>query len=610
MPRSGFARALSPIRRLWFRLRAQGVLTVYDPAYQNNVWGVPLDPFRGEKVLAALDDAGLLPAGALSEPRPASIETLLRVHTHEYLQSLQEGAALIHILGTEVTSQEAEQTLDLQRLMVGGTIQATRLALRTGGVAVHLGGGFHHALADRGMGFCVFNDVAVAVARLRARGFEEPILVVDLDLHDGNGTRAIFARDESVHTYSLHNEHWGETEAVASTALALGPGVDDARYLAVLRETLPPIVESFRPGLVVYLAGTDGAAEDALGNWKLSAAGLVERDRFVTDLVRPAIRPRPMAVVTAGGYGPAAWRHTARFLLWLASGRTLEPLGEDELVLKRFRRLGKAGLAKDDGLPFTFSEDDLAAIQPGLAPARLFLGHASRNRLELLLERSGILAHLRAKGFRNLRVDILTPDAAGHTLRIVSRGGAGELLVEVRLSRSRNRIPGMEVLELEWLLLQNPRLPFSDRRPRLPGQQHPGLGILRDIMGWLFVVCEQHHLDGIYFVAAHYHIAMQSRRVLRFLKPEEEGRTRALAKALDGLALAEATQAIAAGRVVDEATGQPAGWEPTALVLPVSERLRTLVEGPEREARVEAALRSFQFRLSEAAPVSARAATR
>ncbi|MFI5008374.1 MAG: hypothetical protein ACHQKZ_13085, partial [Solirubrobacterales bacterium] len=203
MPRSGFARALSPIRRLWFRLRAQGVLTVYDPAYQNNVWGVPLDPFRGEKVLAALDDAGLLPAGALSEPRPASIETLLRVHTHEYLQSLQEGAALIHILGTEVTSQEAEQTLDLQRLMVGGTIQATRLALRTGGVAVHLGGGFHHALADRGMGFCVFNDVAVAVARLRARGFEEPILVVDLDLHDGNGTRAIFARDESVHTYSL-----------------------------------------------------------------------------------------------------------------------------------------------------------------------------------------------------------------------------------------------------------------------------------------------------------------------------------------------------------------------------------------------------------------------
>lgn len=574
---------------------------VYDRAYQKRVSGVPLDPLRAEKVLAALEDAGLLPKDALSEPRPASVENLLRVHTAEYLQGLQEGDALVRILGVEVPAQEAEQTIDLQRLMVGGTIQATRLALRSGGTAVHLGGGFHHAQADRGMGFCVFNDLAVAIQRLRARGYEEPILVVDLDLHDGNGTRAIFARDPSVYTYSLHNDHWGDTEALASTAIALGPGVDDARYLAVLRETLPPVFESFRPGLVLYVAGTDAAADDAIGNWKLSAGALVERDRLVTGLARPAIRPRPLAVVLAGGYGPAAWRHTARFLLWLASGRTLEPLGEEELVLKRFRRLGKDAAAKDDGLPFTLSEDDLAAIQPGLAPARHFLGYESRNGVELLLERSGILAQLRAKGFRNLRVDILTPDSAGHALRIVSLDGAGELLVEVRLSRSRNRIPGMEVIALEWLLLQNPREPFSDRRPRLPGQQHPGLGLLRDIVGWLFVVSEQHALDGIYFVAAHYHVAMQSRRVFRFLEPEEEARTRSLAAALEGLTLAEATHAISAGRVLDEATGQPAAWKPTALVLPASERLRAEVGGEEREAKVQAALGHFRFRLIEAA---------
>jgi acetoin utilization deacetylase AcuC-like enzyme len=596
VPRSGLARALRPIRRLWFQLRAEGVPAVYHRDYQRNVWGVPLDPLRGEKVLAALENAGLLPEDALSEPRPASLENLLRVHTAEYLQSLQDGAGLTRILGVEVPGSEAEKTLDLQRLMVGGTIQATRLALQTGGAVAHLGGGFHHASAAQGSGFCVFNDVAVAIARLRARGYGEPILVVDLDLHDGDGTRAVFATDASVHTYSVHNEHRGETGAVASTAIAMGPGVDDQAYLATLRATLPPVVASFRPRLVVYVAGTDGAADDAIGNWKLSEAGLRERDRFVVALARPEGQPRPLVVVLGGGYGPRAWRHTARFLLWLASGRDLEPLSEEELVLKRFRRLGRAVAPEDDGLPFSISAEDLAAIQPGLRASPRFLGDLSRNGVELLLERSGILAQLRAKGFRSLRVEIQAPEGGGHTLRILSLEQPGELLVEVRLSRSRNAIPGMEVIALEWLLLQNPRERFTERRSRLPGQKHPGLGLLRDIVGWLFVVCESHELDGIYFVAAHYHVAMQSRRVLRFWKPEDEARTRALSAALEGLTLAEATSALSSGKVIDQATGRPAVWPPTEMVLPVSPRLQAAVEGPERERRVAETLARFRFR--------------
>ena len=172
-----------------------------------------MDPLRGDKVLGALEEAGLLARDLLSEPRPVSLQNLLRVHTPEYLDAVQEPATLGRILGIEVPAREVESTLDLQRLMAGGTIQATRLALRTGGVAVHLGGGFHHAMADAGLGFCVFNDIAVAIRRLRARGFAEPVLVVDLDLHDGNGTRRIFAGDETVHTLSVHNEHWGPTDA-------------------------------------------------------------------------------------------------------------------------------------------------------------------------------------------------------------------------------------------------------------------------------------------------------------------------------------------------------------------------------------------------------------
>jgi len=283
-------------------------------------------------------------------------------------------------------------------------------------------------------------------------------------------------------------------------------------------------------------------------------------------------------------------------LLWLASGRDLEPLSEEELVLKRFRRLRRAVTPKDDGLPFSISADDLAAIQPGLRPSPRFLGDLSRNGVELLLERSGILPQLRAKGFRSLRVEIQAPDGGGHTLRILSPEQPEELLVELRLSRSRNAIPGMEVIALEWLLLQNPRARFSERRSRLPGQKHPGLGLLRDIIGWLFVVCESHRLDGIFFVAAHYHVAMQSRRVLRFWKPDDEARTRAMSAALEGLTLAEATSALSAGKVIDQATGILAIWSPAEMVLPVSSRLKAAVEGPERERRVGEALGRFRFR--------------
>ncbi len=598
--RHGPLRALfRAARRSLYRLRARGVPVVYDTRYQRGVFGVPMDPLRGERVLGALEEAGLLVHDLVSEPRPASLQNLLRVHTPEYLHAVQEADALTRILGVEVPAREAEATLDLQRLMTGGTIQATRLALRTGGVVVHLGGGFHHAMPDAGLGFCVFNDVAVAIRRLRGRGFAEPVLVVDLDLHDGNGTRRVFADDPTVHTFSIHNDHWGDTGAVASTSIALGPGVGDARYLGTLHESLPPVFEAVKPGLVVYLAGTDPAEDDPIGNWRLTAKALFERDRFVTSLARPGGRPGPMVVVLAGGYGRHAWRYSARYLLWLASGRALEPVEEETLALRRFRRLGRDlrhAEAVDDGLPFTLSEEDLTGILPGPARATRFLGYFSRHGVELLLERAGVLPQLRARGFRTLRVELDTREGPGQTLRVLSEDAPGELLVELRADRSRSAVPGMEVISVEWLLLQNPREPFSERRPRLPGQQHPGLGLLRDLMGWLVVVCESHQLDGVFFVAAHYHVAMQSRRLVRPVLPEDEARLAAMAEALAGVPLPEATSLAEDGRLVDAATGQPARWKPVPTVLPVSDRLRALVSGPAYEEAVAAARPRLAYR--------------
>jgi acetoin utilization deacetylase AcuC-like enzyme len=587
-------------RRSFYRICARGVPVVYDARYQRGVFAVPMDPLRGEKIVGSLREAGLLGRDLLFEPRPASLENLLRVHTPEYLHAVQEPETLTRILGAEVSPREVETTLDLQRLMAGGTIQATRLALRTGGVAFHLGGGLHHAAPDAGLGFCVFNDVAVAIRRLRARGYAEPVLVVDLDLHDGNGTRRIFADDPTVHTFSIHNDDWGETEAVASTSIALGPDVEDGRFLDTLRAALPPVFASVRPGLVVYLAGTDPAADDPLGNWRLSGEALLERDRFVTSLARGDTRACPMVVVLAGGYGRRAWRYSARYLLWLASGREIEPIEEEQLALRRFRRLGRdlrAAEAADDGLPFTLSEEDLAGLMPGTAGPSRFLGYFSRHGVELLLERAGVLAQLRVRGFRTLRVDLDTSGGPGHTLRILSEDRPGELLVELRAARSRSAVPGMEVISVEWLLLQNPREAFSERRPRLPGQQHPGLGLLRDFMGWLVVVCEAHRLDGVHFVASHYHIAMQSRRLVRPLHPVDEARLRAMARALEGVPLFAGTSAVEEGLLLDARTGEPASWVPVATVLPVSRRLLARVSGPDYEAAVADEGARFAYRM-------------
>ena len=209
--RNGPLRALArAARRSLYRLRARGSRSSTTPATSAASSACRWTRCAARRSSARSEEAGLLSRDLLSEPRPASLQNLLRVHTPEYLHAVQEPEALTRILGVEVPAGEAEATLDLQRLMAGGTIQATRLALRTGGVAVHLGGGFHHAMPDAGLGFCVFNDVAVAIRRLRGRGFAEPVLVVDLDLHDGNGTRRIFADDPTVHTFSIHNDHWGD----------------------------------------------------------------------------------------------------------------------------------------------------------------------------------------------------------------------------------------------------------------------------------------------------------------------------------------------------------------------------------------------------------------
>lgn len=581
-------RAVRELRRRWRAVRRRwserDVRLVYHRDYVHALSGVPMDRRRAERILAFLAEEALVDRDDIAVPRPASLRNLLRAHSAGYLEALERRDALLRILGISLTDDEAERVLELQRTVVGGTIHATRLALQGRGVAVNLGGGLHHAHRDSGQAFCAFNDVAVAVARLRARGYREPVLVVDLDLHDGNGTRAIFANDPSVHTYSVHNEHWGETQAEASTSIALGSGVTDEVYLGTLLKTLPAVAESFDPGMVVYLAGADPAHDDALGNWQVSAEGLLTRDRFVTELFRRRRRPLPMVVLLAGGYGEGAWRYPARYLAWLVARRLIEPPGTEELTLIRYRRLldqlDPAALTSEPGdYSWRLTDEDLVGIVPGAARATRFLRYFSRRGVELTLERVGIFDQLRLRGFAHPVVEIELDHPLGQTLRIWGGPERQELLVELRVDRSSRAAPGLEVLVIEWLLLQNPRTEFGPYRRPLPGQKHPGLGMLKDVFGWLVVLCERLGLDGVYYTPSSYHVAAQSRRLVRFLDPAHEARFRALEAAVRGLPLAEASRSLSEGRVVDTASGEPVRWEGWPMVMPVSERLRARVEG-------------------------------
>ncbi|HYU32777.1 MAG TPA: histone deacetylase [Thermoanaerobaculia bacterium] len=606
-------RALRRGRRTVDRwLGRRGPDFVYSPRYQLDLQGALVDPLRGERILSFLDAAGLLTAAAVHTSAPASFRHLRRVHTDDYLDASSRPGSLTSIVGLAIGDEQTERILETQRTMVGGTLLATALALGSKGIAVNLGGGLHHAFAGKGERFCVFNDVAVAICELRARGFAGPVLIVDLDLHDGDGTRSIFAEDPTVHTFSIHNLTTSDERgrrAVGATVLELPGEVTDEVYLDTLRRQLPPVCASVHPDLVVYLAGCDPAADDALGNWKISPAGMLERDLFVTHLVRGGLHKPPLVVVLAGGYGRGSWRYSARFFSALLNRGQPLPLPDfAESTLLRYRRVAQeisaqeltgdssVNPAADD---WGLTLDDIMPAGAGLLRPTRFLGFYSRQGLELSLERSGVLERLRSRGFAEPTVEMEVGNPAGDTVRVYGDRGRRELLIEARLRIDRRELPGLALLRIEWLLLQNPRLPFSPDYPRLPGQKHPGLGLLSDVMALLVVACDRLQLDGLLFVPSHFHTAAQGRKHLRFIHPEHEALVRALEEALAGVDLAEATNAVAAGRVIDVRSGERFAWRPMPMVLPVSEALAERLNESEYQKMVEEAAGSYEFRLAE-----------
>jgi acetoin utilization deacetylase AcuC-like enzyme len=286
-------------------------------------YGLVYERLRAEGTLAGVQ---------VLQPEPVAVEDLWLVHTRDYVARFLAGqmsAQEMRVLGFPWSAALAQRA----RLATQGTITASRLAWQHG-LAANLAGGSHHAFADHGEGFSVFNDIAVAIRVLQRDGGLQRAAVIDCDVHQGNGTATIFAHDPGVFTCSLHGEkNYPFRKAQSSLDIALPDATDDTAYMAALQTHVPAILRRFRPQMVWYLAGVDPYSGDTLGRLALTLHGLRQRDAYVlTTCYQAGI---PLVTTMGGGYAPQiddiveAHCNTVRLVCRLASGAV--PMAWDDV---------------------------------------------------------------------------------------------------------------------------------------------------------------------------------------------------------------------------------------------------------------------------------------
>jgi acetoin utilization deacetylase AcuC-like enzyme len=275
------------------------VKVVYSDGYFLKLGDHVFPAVKYRRVKERLLEEKIIEPSDLLEPAPATDEDLLLVHTPSYLQKLKMGTfSPVEVMRHEVPY--SRELVDAFVLAAGGSILAARLAVEEG-VAVNLGGGFHHAFPDHGEGFCLIHDVAVAIRRMQKERKLRRAMVVDCDVHQGNGTAAIFKKDPDVFTLSLHQfNNYPQWKPESSLDVDLADGIQDAEYLDKLSEALDAALRQLVPDMLFYVAGADPYQEDQLGGLHLSLEGLVKRDQLVLRTFRQ--RKIPAHVTLAGGY--------------------------------------------------------------------------------------------------------------------------------------------------------------------------------------------------------------------------------------------------------------------------------------------------------------------
>ena len=235
------------------------------------------------------------------EPQPANIDDILAVHSQEYVDSLLNlslDAKAVRKIGFPLSAELVERELRIAQ----GTILGSQLAFKHG-VAFNIAGGTHHAFTNSGEAFCLLNDQAIAAKYLLNQGFAKKILIVDLDVHQGNGTAQIFRNEPRVFTFSMHGKtNYPFKKEVSDLDIDLNDGTGDMMFLSILNETLPRLIKTEKPDFIFYLAGVDILATDKLGKLSCTIEGSKSRDKMVLSLCKNL--EIPVQVSMGGGYSP------------------------------------------------------------------------------------------------------------------------------------------------------------------------------------------------------------------------------------------------------------------------------------------------------------------
>jgi acetoin utilization deacetylase AcuC-like enzyme len=239
-------------------------------------------------------------------PEMLSYEDMRLVHSASYLKQIQDPLTVARYLRIGQVEPWDSYILEFFRTVSGGTLLAAEQALKNNCIAFNLGGGFHHAQPEQAAGFCLLNDVAIAIEKTRRKYKLENIMIIDLDYHQGDGNLLFYKKDPKVFTFSMHATKWMETETEGNLDILIPHQISGTEYMNLLREKLMPVFESFNPQLVFYIAGSDPYKNDTLCDLNLTREEMLERNLYILDLVRA--RKIPLVVVAGGGYGSESWK--------------------------------------------------------------------------------------------------------------------------------------------------------------------------------------------------------------------------------------------------------------------------------------------------------------
>lgn len=646
------------------------VTIFYDPIFRWPLSAVEsstgTEPRRADYVVWYLVASGAISKDEIHIPSRIRYEDLARVHTPRYLDSLSSGETLAMIFAVDAADIPVDETVNTIRIGCGATLDAARAALANGYPSISLLGGFHHAFPDKGGGLCAVNDMAVAVAVLRAEGFKGKVAVLDFDAHPPDGTAACFQGQDDVWIGSLSGSFWKPLPTVDETVLPAF--CDDATYLKELEALLKRMPDA---DLTFVLTGGDVLASDRMGRLGLTLEGARKRDLMLAE----KFQGKAAVFLPAGGYHRNAWKLLAGTVLALKEhSKTPIPARFDPMrahYSEIWRELGIGGGEED----FELSIEDLEGSLGGGASQMRLLGVFTAEKLELIFDRIGLLRHLRRLGFTDFRVvldeacpgervrlfakvaktdapsgdgapgnqassenstgtsvegaqgpasaegdesrrpaassvpvPVPAPVAAAlsavptavHTVistvqaiipGVASIGGTGSaealddesadgegipsekqrtlaeiagpdaehVLMEAVLEKRRS-IAGDNTLYIHWMTLRNPKATFSDKRPPLPGQEVPGLGLMRE-MGELFAkIAKELKLPVVSFRPAWYHMAYAAKSHFQFMDPIRQGRFEAMVRDLHKMSLREVTLAVSQKRIL--MNGQPFEWDP------------------------------------------------